>query len=448
MKHTDNLLWKKGEQMRVLMFGWEFPPFASGGLGTSCYGLTRHMALRDVEIKFVVPKVRGQMFHYFLEIVDGEKVVTDDLRKEVLKNDSYEHLKEYLKADILLNPYFSESTYKETLEKLKKEQESISSQTPMGRSFFFSGDYGESLLEEVERYALVGKSIAKSGDFDLIHAHDWMSILAAVEAKKESGKPMVYHVHSTEYDRNPGKMNKRVMEIEKYGLEQADRIIAVSQRTKNMLVENYGISGDKIDVIYNAVEKGDTIEFDKKVEHLKDKKIVLFLGRITSQKGPEFFIKAAKKVIEHVPNVCFIMAGDGDMAAHIMKEVQILGLSEYFHFTGFLRTPEREKLYAISDVYVMPSVSEPFGITPLEVMRYDVPIIISNQSGVAEILDHVAKVDFWDVDETARLIVTYLTDDNLRQQMVRNYGKALDKVDWKMTAQKVCQLYQEKFGLT
>lgn len=426
--------------MKVLMFGWEFPPYISGGLGTACFGLTKGLSQLDVSITFVVPKIKGDYTNAPVNVVGPDSVVSElQVEYEDLKSN---HLFKQYKVDSSLHPYMSEQTYSEYLEQLKQRKKFLETS---GGSFAcdMTGDYGLNLMTEVKRYALVGKHIARRETFDVIHAHDWMTYQAGVEAKKESGRPLVIHVHATEFDRTGSNINSEIYCIEKFGMDMADKIIAVSHRTRDTIIHKYNINPEKVSVVYNAVEKDDLSEINNLISKsaFENDKIVLFLGRITMQKGPEYFIHAANIVLKKMKNVRFVMAGSGDMARKMIEQMAEYRLIDRFHFTGFLNPSEREKLFSMSDLYVMPSVSEPFGITPLEAMKHDIPIIISKQSGVSEILDHVIKVDFWDVDKLATSILNVLKGGKSNNEMVENNRKCLKEINWSNAAKDVLGIY-------
>lgn len=422
--------------MRVLMFGWEFPPHISGGLGTACYGLTKGLAQHDVDILFVVPKAFGDEDQSIGEILGAEEVTINqttfnfqDIWKEIT----------YMEVGSILVPYISPENFEEYFSDSEKTGETTSRTDSLGR-LKFSGKYGANLFQEVSNYALVAASIAAKHDFDVIHAHDWLTYAAGVAAKKVSGKPLVAHIHATEFDRSGESVNQTVYDIERMGMQEADRVIAVSNLTRKIVIERYGIDANKVHTVYNAVQplEKDKATYQKNV----DEKIVTFLGRITLQKGPEYFIEAAKKVLDRMDNVRFVMAGSGDMLQRMVRHAASLGIMTKFHFTGFLRGAEVDKMFGISDVYVMPSISEPFGISPLEAMRSNVPVIISKQSGVAEILQHAIKVDFWDIDAMADSIYGLLKYDGL-SKMFRNHGKSeVDNLKWENAALHVKEVYQ------
>lgn len=422
--------------MKVLMFGWEFPPHISGGLGTACYGLTKALASQDVEIIFVVPKAYGDEDKSQMDIVGANNIPIGIKRfnfKDVVKDLSYVELGSNL------IPYVNEEEYYNILNN-RFESEQFISQTDENACLTFNGGYGGGLMQEVANYAVVAKSLVAMFDFDVIHAHDWLTYPAAIAAKELSGKPLVVHVHATEFDRTGENVNPFVFDIEKAGMLAADKVITVSNLTKGIVVNRYGINEDKVVTVYNAVDKVDEsegIHFEKGF----DDKIVTFLGRITFQKGPEYFVEAAYKVLQRTKNVKFVMAGSGDMLEKMIHRAAELGISSKFHFTGFLKGDDVVKMLNISDVYVMPSVSEPFGISPLEAMRSNVPVIISKQSGVSEILKHAIKVDFWDIDAMADAIYGILQYSGLNVMFKEHAKDEVDSLKWENAALKVKEVY-------
>ncbi|MCF0172959.1 MAG: glycosyltransferase family 4 protein, partial [Bacteroidales bacterium] len=299
--------------------------------------------------------------------------------------------------------------------------------------------YGKNLMEEVARYAMVGGAIAAENTFDVIHAHDWLTYLAGIAAKRISGKPLVIHVHATEFDRTGENYNTQVFAIEQTGMQQADKVITVSDWTRNIVINKYGIDPSKVVTVHNAVDFSSRDQMQ--VNRSLDDKIVTFLGRITSQKGPEYFIEAARKVLDHCSNVRFVMAGSGDLMNRSVRRVAQLGMADRFHFTGFLRGADVQKMFLYSDVYVMPSVSEPFGISPLEAMVSGVPTIISKQSGVSEVLKYALKVDFWDIDALADAIyglVSYPAIANVAGEKGRD---EVSNLKWTHAAAKMKEVY-------
>lgn len=423
--------------MKVLMFGWEFPPHISGGLGTACYGLTKALLKTNTEIIFVVPRAFGDEEAGAIRLVNASDIQVD-IREEMYK----EHWKNisFLEINSTLLPYLGESEYLNLMEQLEHGVEPQTLAVTSQR-YQFSGGYGKNLMEEVRRYALVASAVASSHEFDIIHSHDWLTYMAGIEAKRVSGKPLVVHMHATEFDRSGENINTWVYEIERNGMEAADKVIAVSNLTRKIVINRYGINPHKVITVYNGVEPNEVLNLPPPPRQVKEK-IVTFLGRITYQKGPEYFIEAAHKVLQRDPGVRFVMAGSGDLLTKMIRRVAQLGIADRFHFTGFLKGDDVDKMFGMSDVYVMPSVSEPFGISPLEAMRSNVPVIISKQSGVSEILEYALKIDFWDVDAMADAIYALLHYEAL-PGMFKKYGKAeVDNIKWDIAGTKVREIYE------
>jgi glycogen(starch) synthase len=423
--------------MKVLMFGWEFPPHITGGLGTACFGLTKGLLKQKVDVLFVVPKAYGDESQEAVRLINASDVEVNFGEQE-FSREMLDHLS-YVEVGSNLIPY---AGFEEYLQ-LREEQviyKKTEKQPIYSRKFDFSGKYGQNLMEEVSNYALVSSEIAKSNTFDLIHAHDWLTYPAGMWAKHVSGKPLVVHMHATEFDRSGENVNQVVYDIERRGMEEADRVITVSHLTRNIVIERYGIDPAKVFTVHNAVEpvEKQDIHYRKNVKE----KVVTFLGRITFQKGPEYFIEAAHKILGRDPEVRFVMAGSGDLLNKMVRRVAQLKMGTKFHFTGFLKGPDVDKMFLLSDVYVMPSISEPFGISPLEAMRSNVPVVISKQSGVSEILQHAIKVDFWDIDAMADAIYGIL-HYNALSTMFRKEGKTeVEKLKWENAALKVFKVYQ------
>ena len=408
--------------MNILMFGWEFPPFISGGLGTACFEMTRAITRLGHSISFVLPLYDKNTPP--LPIAAFRDTPAQTATDVAIDNLTLLHL------PALLHPYLHAGGYQLTY---LSEQEKFPDRKHI---------YGSNLVSEVRRYGLNAAALSGALSFDVIHSHDWMTIPAALFARGISSKPWILHVHSLEYDRSGEHANREIVEIEREGLEKADRIIAVSSRTKNMIIERYGISPEKISIIYNAVSRADTKirSHNASQDH---RQTVLFLGRITFQKGPDYFVEAAALVLKALPDVTFVMAGAGDMMEQMIRRVGELGIGSHFHFTGFLQGEDLERIFSTSDLYVMPSVSEPFGISPLEAMSYDVPVIISRQSGVSEILKCALKVDFWDVKEMASLILSVLKHPALADAMATEARKELKNIQWLKSAEKIIAVYRE-----
>lgn len=428
--------------MKVLMFGWEFPPHITGGLGTACYGMTKGLMKNDVEVIFVVPKAYGDESQEAVRLVNASDVSID-----IKKTGEFEFWKNitYLEVNSSLVPYVGPEAFDNLIETSEKSTVSTESSI-FNERYSFSGKYGDNLLEEVARYALVGAQIARESEFDVIHAHDWLTYAAGIAAKQASGKPLVVHMHATEFDRTGENVNQRVYDIERQGMLAADRVITVSNLTRNIVIEKYGIDANKVFTVYNAVEPMDQLPGTVlKVEKHVPEKIVTFLGRVTFQKGPEYFIEAAYKVLQRDPNVRFVMAGSGDLLEKMIRRVAQLRISTRFHFTGFLRGENVDRMFLMSDVYVMPSVSEPFGISPLEAMRSNVPVVISKQSGVAEILQHALKVDFWDIDAMADAIYGLLQYKSLPEMFSKHGAIEVENLKWENASKHVKKIYEQVY---
>ncbi len=432
--------------MRVLMFGWEFPPHISGGLGTACFGLTRALAHQHVDIVFVVPQLKASPANLHLRLLSasGTSVSSTVLRKfEQTIKEIWEERLTVRPLESALFPYATPESYAEQLRLQKSREEHAESESASTTVSLLdvSGEYGSNLMAEVFRYSQAGAALAAREKFDVIHAHDWMAFPAGLLAREISGKPLVLHVHSLEYDRSGQHVNVDVARIEKAALTAADRIIAVSHYTRGLIISQYGIDPAKIEVVHNAVSR---VEANSayRTHTIPDEKLVLFMGRMTFQKGPDYFIEAAALILKHLPGVRFVMAGSGDMLPRMVRRAAQLRIGSRVHFTGFLKGPAVEQMYARSDLYVMPSVSEPFGIAPLEAMLYDVPVLLSRQCGVTEVLRNALKVDFWDVREMANQIIAVLQHPRLAAEVVRNCQEELRSIRWEKAAEAVLNIYR------
>jgi len=395
-------------RIKVLMFGWEFPPHNSGGLGVACLGLTRELLNEDVDILFVLPRKLD---------IDKSALKVLFASKRPLR---------YRFVDSMLYEYVTSMSYD-------------AQGKPNG-----SSRYGKSLIDEVKRYARKAAEIAESEDFDIIHAHDWLTFPAGVAAKRVSHKPLVAHVHSTEFDRTGGNfLNDEVYQIEKRGIQKADQVIAVSNFTKSIITNHYGVETNKVEVVHNGVDQEPSAKFIKELPMIKKNfKIVLFAGRLTIQKGPDYFLHAAKKVLARRRDVVFVMAGSGDMREKLIEETVRLGISGNVIFTGFLRDQKLHTLYRSADLFVMPSISEPFGITSLESLINGTPVLLSKQSGVSEVVTHALKVDFWDTDEMANQIMAALSYNSLQQTLSENGHRQVKTITWNESAKKTKNIYR------
>ncbi len=425
--------------MRVLMFGWEFPPHIAGGLGTACYGIVKGLAYNGVESIFVMPSASGDEDQSAARIINASDVAVDVVSSSV---DEFLEKVKFVKVGSNLIPYMNPEEFYNIIE-AQKRFSTTDFEVQYGQKYKFSGKYGSNLLEEVARYAMVGGTIAMQhkDEFDIIHAHDWLTYLAGIAAKELTGKPLVVHVHATSYDRgDENHIDTRVLDIETRGMMAADRVVTVSDLTRNIVINRYHIDPAKVVTVHNAVDFSgrDNISVER---GFKDK-VVTFLGRITFQKGPEYFVEAAAKVLKRTSGVRFVMAGSGDMMNRCISHVARLGIADKFHFTGFLRGADVQKMFALSDVYIMPSVSEPFGISPLEAMRSGVPSIISYQSGAAEVLKYAFKVDFWDVDSMADDIYALLKYPSLAKFASEKGYEEVNTLKWNVATAKLKAVYE------
>lgn len=454
--------------MRVLMLGWEFPPHISGGLGTACLGLTRGLAKVGVDVTFVVPKAFGDEDRGPTRVLGCNEVPV-----EVDEDDgegprgpaaaaARAARRRVLAVDSALLPYLSAEQYAARLAALEREaaeeEERAAAPAPAPapvehpdkarrvsvakRPLSFAGFYGPDLMAEVERYAKVVEQVARAEAFDVVHAHDWMTYPAAARAAAASGKPLVVHVHACEYDRSGEHVNPAIVAIERAGLAAAHRVVAVSHFTAGILRRRYGVPAEKLRVVHNAVTRREQRE-GWHVEKPAGGPVVLFLGRVTFQKGPVYFLEAAARVVRVLPDVRFVMSGSGDMLPAMVERAAAMGLARHVRFTGFLSGADVERMFALADLYVMPSVSEPFGISPLEAMAQDVPVIVSRQSGVAEVLASALKVDFWDVEDLANKIVAVLRRPALRQVLTAGGRAEVEGMRWEARAAQLATLYAE-----
>jgi glycogen(starch) synthase len=429
--------------MKVFMLGWEFPPFISGGLGTACYGLTKAMSNIGIEVLFVLPRPVEETHSTHVRMLTPKPTpIGEELTYEY---DELQNVK-FLAIESMLEPYSSPELYKHQVEEAirRKRFGTVEGDSEAYLESEHDIHYAGDMYSEVHRYANSAVRLAMEEDFDVIHAHDWMTYSAGIAVAAVSGKPLVIHVHSTEFDRSGEHVNQMIYDIERRGMHAADKIMAVSHLTRNIIINRYGIEGGKVEVVYNGVERNNEPRTaTPRTGISSEEKIVLFLGRITMQKGPEYFLMAAKKVLEQVENVKFVMAGSGDMMNQTIEMAAEMGIGHKVLFTGFLRGEDVKKVYEMADLYVMPSVSEPFGIAPLEALNHDVPVLISKQSGVAEVLTHVLKVDFWDVKEMANKIVAVLKYPPL-QLTLREHGNfEVRRLRWQDAAERCAHVYSD-----
>ena len=540
--------------MRVLMLGWEFPPFITGGLGTACAGLTKSLVNAGTEVTFVLPKSVGPDSASHVRLVTP-RGITEPLQNTVAapsasaalsaiavpsapqpqaitpsasfaaeaavntarsgfmrigstsisgsawRNEFQTRLEAFQQTRFLEVPMIAPAVYANTNAESTLESETTSgvftvqdrqivagtptlkemlewadfsgwnsdrvrvlaesgafpgldpveiaiqtalpeagsSKSRMQDSAAEAADYSGDLLGAAARYARFCVDALGGIEFDVIHAHDWLTYPAGMALQKLTGKPLVVHVHSTEFDRSGETPNQQVYSIERRGMHAATRVISVSMLTKNVCVRRYHVPASKIDVVYNGVELRPE-DVGTQPIHSKDK-IVLYFGRITMQKGPEYFIRAAKRVLEYMDNVKFVVAGNGDQAQRMIEMAATLGIGHKVLFTGFLRGRDISRVFSMADLYVMPSVSEPFGIAPLEAMSHNVPVLISKTSGVSEVLVHALKADFWDIDDMADKIIAVLRHPILSDTLKERGSFEVRGISWDGTATKCVQTY-------
>jgi glycogen(starch) synthase len=438
--------------MRVLMLGWEFPPFISGGLGTACRGLTDAMRRLQTRILFVLPRsIESQQQGDSSEEVESPDDTPQPTKTSNVSGQPSPELEVVPVQSEITNPYRAVTSHPvNTLTRTsgkKKRTVEVRSRRPDSSSVRVMGvgaedGYDGDLMGKIRAYADRCARLTRRELFDIIHAHDWMTFPAAVEIARFSGRPLVVHVHATEFDRSGEHINRSVFEIERYGMHAATTVLAVSQRTKQMIVQRYGVPPGKVHVVHNGIEF-DPLE-DPPRRNGRCEKVVLFLGRITMQKGPEFFVRAAARVAERIPDVRFVVGGTGDQLPRIISLANDLGLKDRIEFTGFLHGREVDEAYRKADIYMMPSVSEPFGLTALEAARYGVPVILSKSSGAAEVLRRGSlKVDYWDVEMMSKMIVSVLTYPRLAETLRRESAAEIRGLTWDVAARKCMRSYYD-----
>lgn len=430
-------------KLKVLMLGWEFPPLINGGLGVACYGLANALS-KYVDLHVILPKV-------------DENAKYDDYRVSALgKSSCYteskttfptsQKLESFASLSYVNNPgispYYNDAdtethetrNYRTTYGSHSHTEEASCKVPP---PFTIDKLYGEDVEQKVHEFSDALKVEALKYEFDVIHAHDWMTYLAGVELKKASGKPLVVHLHASQYDRAGPDAKGWIYEIERLGLHEADLVIPVSNYTGYIVRDHYGVPEHKIKTVHNGAESVKTFRSKKKFPE----KVVLFLGRLTAQKGPEFFLEIASLVMAENQNVRFVMAGTGEKIKQLIEAGAFKGLGGRFHFTGFLDKEKVNKLLSMTDIYCMPSVSEPFGLSALEAAQFNIPAVISKQSGVAEILKGALKADFWDTELMAQHINNLLNDEELYAKVIKDGQKDLAASTWRAASERIVQLY-------
>jgi len=443
--------------MRIFMLGWEFPPFISGGLGTACYGLTRGLSALGHHVIFVLPQPVESSYTTHVTLRAPTSRESSALHRRITSTE-FENV-EFRAIQSMLQPYVTPAPDQLVHDVTRgvhvtESEHLVRTQTPgflettrttthsSGGGGGPGGHYAGDMFAEVQRYARIAVEIALNETFDVIHAHDWMTYSAGIAVAAATGKPLVIHVHSTEFDRSGEHVNQRIYDLERQGMHVATRVICVSHLTRNIVLHRYAAPAERVEVVYNAISNPENHDIETPPPIGKNERIVLFLGRITMQKGPEYFVAAAKMVLEYEKDVRFVMAGSGDMIRRVIELAAELGIGHKFVFTGFLRGDDVARIFKMADLYVMPSVSEPFGIAPLEALSHDVPVLISKQSGVSEVLTHALKVDFWDTHEMANKIIAVLRHPPL-QNTLREHGNfEIKRLTWEDSAQNCVNVYE------
>ncbi len=477
------------------MLGWEYPPHIAGGLGTACAGLTAALAAQGVSIHFIVPEVFGgeRVEHMRFSSAAGSTGPSQDSSTAASSSERFMGggMIERSSVPAFLSPYWNQSSFAKAASAAHKhlnlesgtqhrltgnhdlsassqgDEDPIAQAIIDGEIFGVShpsiertptqqqkqGDagvsspreYPGSIFSEVDAFTSDVVSRFSAAEFDIIHAHDWMTFPAGVALAQVTKRPLVVHVHSLEHDRSGVFYDERINAIERFGLQSADRIIAVSHYTKSSIKRYHSISPKKISVVHNGIYPKQVVTEYRELKTWPTH-VVLFLGRVTFQKGPEYFVEAARKVIPRVDDIVFVLAGDGDLLPTVKEQVSRLKLDDYFIFPGFVQGEELEELFSVADLYVMPSVSEPFGIAALEAISFETPVLISKQSGVSEVVTSALTVDFWDTDSMADIIVNVLQQHDLRQELVVTAKQELAKLHWSEAAAKTIEVYNQVSG--
>ncbi len=422
------------------MLGWEFPPFFSGGLGVATFGMVKALSPK-VDIKLIIPNSSGNISLSNVNIIGLNTVSAQELNLERLQFNFSNYTSEVQNVSLTVSPYhyLNEEIIKnkfdefDSLTTKEKKAEKI-------RGIFSKEDvYGSDIMYKIYLYAQIVSQLTSDGEFDLIHAHDWITFPAGIELKKTTNKPLILHVHSLETDRAGEATRNEIYWLEKKAMTIADRIFSVSQFTKDQIIKHYGIDAAKIYVVHNGIDPANK---PRSHHQLRDK-LIVFLGRITHQKGPEFLLETAEKVSRVYPRVKFVVAGTGDQFAHILETSAYKKMGNKFIFAGFLTKAKVEELLTMADVYFMPSVSEPFGLTALEAAQHHVPTVLSSQSGAAEVMKSSLKADFWDTDKYANYIYALLKYNVLNQELCESANNELNSLTWDHTAEKISNVYQQ-----
>lgn len=429
--------------IKVLMLGWEFPPIMSGGLGVATYGMVKALRTR-AHVKLIIPASDPSMTLENTTIIGLNNLTLKELSSENVKYSLSGLITEVESIPLTVSPYHHinlEISRKKKVDTDKEETLTIERTAEKINQVFSSPEiYGSNIIHKVHLFAaLADKITSSSDDFDIIHAHDWVTYPAALKIKEHTGKPLVLHVHALETDRSGEAARNQIYWLEKNAFEKADHILAVSQFTKSEIIKHYDIDSSVIDVVYNGIEPKPVT---RKKHKLKDK-IVVFLGRITHQKGPRFLLETAEKVANAYTRVKFVVAGTGDQFAQLLESTAFKKLGKKFIFTGFLSKQKVDELLEMADVYFMPSVSEPFGLTALEAAQHFVPGVLSRQSGAGEVITASLQADYWDTDKYANYIYALLKYDTLHKAISNKANEELRSLTWEHAADKIIEQYKK-----
>lgn len=415
---------------KVLMLGWEFPPIINGGLGVACHDLSSAMS-KFADITMVVPKSSLDFKTGKVKLVGANNMDINTLPNYSLSTKMPFNLHS---IPVDLDPYYTSSS---TDANVSSDFFNGSKGGIKAGQFDIGNLYGGDVIKKVVQFSDIAAAYASTVDFDVIHAHDWMTMIAGMKIKEQTGKPLVMHIHSLEVDRSGPQSKGWVYDLEKKGMEYADMLMPVSNFTAENIHQYYGINKDKMSVIHNGSV---TVPAYKSKKKFKEK-TVLFVGRLTRQKGPERFLDIAARVLEKDPNVRFVMAGTGDYFKAMLEQSSYKQIGNRFHMTGFLNSEKLRHLFSMTDVYCMPSVSEPFGLSAVEAAQFGIPCVISKQSGVSEVLKGALTFDHWDVNKAADHILSLLNDSIFREKIVSDAYQNLDNITWDISAQKIIRSY-------
>jgi glycosyltransferase involved in cell wall biosynthesis len=404
-------------RIKVLELGWEFPPYLTGGLGPACYGISKALS-HEVDLTIIIPR-------------SDEKFSMDNV--DIIGLNQF-----YFYDETATLKFISKfGDHHEEVFELSFVNKKVSAAEC--RDLLMDEDsYGPDIMRKVEVYTEMVEQLSSHLNFDVVHAHDWLTFQAAMRLKYRTAKPLLVHVHSLETDRTNPQARNQVYDIEHNAMELADRVLPVSYFTKRCIVDYYGINADKIFPVHNGIEP--VRKFRRGKTH--EEKWVLFFGRITRQKGPDYLWETAVKLSKHMDDIRFYIAGSGDILPRLKNKVEESGISDKVVFTGHLKKDQLHELLSQSDVYFMPSLSEPFGLSAVEAAQFDIPCVITKQSGVSEMLLNALCADCWDTDSLANYIYGLLHYQGLHDTVVENTRKDLVPITWENSTKEVMRSYK------